>query len=177
MNTKPHLLVCLVLVVIFGAACNPTSTPAPEACEPILSVSPENVGPPNGSVTNDVRPVLTWSYPNGCDPQLYVINLATNATVGGAVTEFDLSGTTADATTSWSPGEDLTPGHYYLWSVAAQNATIVGPASEGWIFFEGPVCGTSDLLAPITDAPSLDTPAASLNPMYTWHYPEFQLYA
>jgi hypothetical protein len=171
MDIKPRLLVYLGLVVIV-AACNMTPTPTPEACVPILAVSPENVGPANGTVTNDVRPVLTWTYPNGCDPEMYVVNLATNATVGGTVTELDLSGTTADATTSWAPGEDLTPGHYYLWSVAAKNSTIVGPPSGGWIFFEGPLCGPAGLLAPIPDTPSLNASADSLNPKYTWHYPE-----
>lgn len=173
MSTTTRLLVCLVLVMIVAAACTPTATPAPTpvACIPILEVQPQNVGPANGAITNVVRPVLTWTYPNGCDPERYVINLSTNATVGGTVTEQDLSGTTADATTSWSPNEDLTPGHYYLWNVAAQNATIVGPASEGWVFFEGPVCDTASLVAPILDTPNLDAPADTQYPLYEWHYP------
>jgi hypothetical protein len=134
-------------------------------------VQPTNVSPPHMSMTDSLRPVLTWDYADGsCDPQQFIINLFTNST-NGTIAASPLSGVTDGEERSWAPAGDLTPGMAYLWSVASKNATTTGEYSDAWQFFVGPACGAADLLSPTPIAPGPASASTGAEPTFVWGYP------
>lgn len=156
---------CTLLLFLLGAgltACTP--------CDGTF-VAPLNTAPPHQAMTDSLRPVLTWDYPDGyCDPQEYYVNLFINAT-NGTVTNSSLGGATGSSARTWTPGVDLTPGMAYLWSVASKNGSLVGEFSFPWQFLVGPACGAADLLSPTPIAPGLDSASTGAEPTFTWGYP------
>ena len=154
----------LVLLGLGLVACQPT-------CDQAF-VSPQNSSPPHMSITDSVRPVLTWDYPEGyCDPPEFVINLFTNST-NGTIAPAGFGGPTGSSEPSWTPPVDLAPGMAYLWSVASKNATLIGPYSNEWQFYVGPPCDSAALVAPVRQAPGDDDVVASLTPRFEWSYPD-----
>jgi hypothetical protein len=154
-----------ILALLLGvglAACTP--------CDPTF-VKPINTSPPHLSMTDSLRPVLTWDYPPGyCLSQEYIINLFTNST-NGTIAASPFGGTTGSQVRTWSPSVDLTPGMAYLWSVASKNGTLIGPYSDAWQFFVGPVCGVDDLISPTPVSPGPDSPMTGSEPTFIWNYP------
>jgi hypothetical protein len=122
-------------------------------------------------MVGDLRPTLTWDYPEGfCDPQEYIINLFTNSTNGTIAPATGFGGPTGSPDRSWAPGSDLTTGVAYLWSVASKNGTLIGPYSSEWQFFVGPVCQTADLIAPDPVEPIGGDTVNVNDPKYIWDY-------
>jgi hypothetical protein len=144
------------------------------ACTPCdgTFVDPANTAPPHMSITDSLRPVLSWDYPEGfCLPQEFIINLSTNAT-NGTIAASPFGGPTGSNARSWSPSADLTPGVAYIWSVASKNGTLIGPYSFPWQFVAGPACGTASLVAPDAVAPPNDSTVMVADPTYVWSYPD-----
>lgn len=158
---------CLLVIGFLSigiVACTP-------ACDGTF-VKPENVSPPNMSITDSVRPVLTWTYPEGyCDPQEFMINFFTNST-NGTISPAGFGGPTGSADRSWTPGFDLTPGTAYLWSVASKNGTMIGPYSNEWQFYVGPECDPTSLVAPVRVEPAEGETVNTLTPRMEWSYPD-----
>lgn len=162
MRLSLYGMIMLLLLGIALTACSP--------CDGTF-VDPANVSPPHMSITDSLRPVLTWDYPEGyCDPQEYIINLSTNAT-NGTIAASPFGGPTGSNARSWSPAADLTPGVAYLWSVASKNGTLIGPYSFPWQFIAGPACGTASLVAPAAVAPAAGSTVMVADPTYVWSYP------
>lgn len=156
---------CTMLLLLLGiglTACTP--------CDATF-VTPDNASPPHMSITDSVRPVLTWDYPEGyCDPPEYIINLFTNST-NGTLAPSGLGGPTGSSARSWTSPVDLAPGMAYVWSVAAKSAALIGPYSDEWQFYVGPPCDSADLVAPVRQAPGDGDVVDSLNPRFEWTYP------
>jgi hypothetical protein len=145
------------------------------ACAPTCDgtfVEPQNLTPFNMSMVGDLRPTLTWDYPEGyCDPQEYTINLFTNST-NGTISPVGFGGPTGSPDRNWTPPSDLTTGVAYLWSVASKNGSLIGPPSDQWQFFVGPVCQTMDLVAPDPVEPIGGVEITTTDPTYIWSYPD-----
>lgn len=151
-----------VLLALVIAGCTPT-------CDGTF-MEPHNLTPLNMTMVGDLRPTLTWDYPEGyCDPQEYIINMFTNST-NGTVAPAAFGGPTGSPDRSWAPPSDLTPGVAYLWSVASKNGTLIGPYSNQWQFFVGPTCQTADLIAPDLASPIGGAVVTTPDPEYIWDY-------
>ncbi|MGD8552323.1 MAG: hypothetical protein PVG02_01565 [Anaerolineales bacterium] len=161
-SAKWYYLV-LFLVILTITSCTPT-------CDVTLAV-PSNTSPLNMTMVGDLRPTLTWDYPEeNCTPDEFIINFFTNSTNGTISPAPAFGGPTGSSETTFTPASDLTTGVAYLWSVSAKNSTDTGPGSNQWQFFVGPVCQTADLIAPDLVEPVGGTTISTTDPNYIWDY-------
>lgn len=163
MKSGLRFLIPVVFLGLVLVACTP--------CDPTF-YQPQNTSPPHNSITDSLRPTLTWDYEEtACLPEEFIINLFTNAT-NGTITASGFGGPTGSPEKSYEPPADLTTGVAYLWSVATKNGTVIGPYSNQWQFVVGPICETVDLLAPDNVEPAPSSTVTTTDPKYIWSYPD-----
>lgn len=139
----------VLLLVVFMTNLTGCTMPLPtcptESLQEVTPLSPAMV-----SVVDTLNPTLEWSYPSTeCAPAGYAITMWE----GPVMTE-NIGGGTGDPSTSWGPGSPLEPGKQYRWTVAPINGTTLGPVSDTFIFFTGPVCTDSSLTPPVMLEPA-----------------------
>ncbi|MEN9564789.1 MAG: hypothetical protein RIR73_3033 [Chloroflexota bacterium] len=140
MKNKVLVLCGLVLVMVNLIGCNmPLPTCPTDGLQEVTLLSPAQV-----SVIDTLSPTLEWSYPSSeCAPAGYAITMWE-----GPVMTTNLGGGTGNPNTQWAPGSSLEPGKQYRWNVAPINGTTLGPVSDTFIFFTGPVCTDASLVPP-----------------------------
>lgn len=171
---KKHFLSILILGVAASlAGCTLPSTPP---CAPGDLVAPALGSPAMWAVVSSLTPTLSWSstsvttpYPyDDCRPSGYHVNLRM-----GPSSAFDIGGDTyGPGMREWTPSVPLLPGTEYHWSVRAYVPTGNGPYADERVFFTGPMCATSALVAPILLQPMNGVLVSTLQPMLIWEYPE-----
>ncbi|MFN8400472.1 MAG: SdrD B-like domain-containing protein [Anaerolineales bacterium] len=161
---KNKVLVLCILIIVMGnlIGCNmPLPTCSTDSLQEVTLLSPAQV-----SVIDTLSPTLEWSYPSSeCAPEGYAITMWE----GPVMTE-NIGGGTGNPTTKWGPGSPLEPGKQYRWNVAPINGTTLGPVSDTFIFFTGPVCTDASLVPPTMLEPA---DGAIFNPttdMLWWDY-------
>ena len=140
MIKKFAVLFLLLIVMVNLTGCNlPLPTCPTESLQEVTLLSPAQV-----SIIDTLEPTLEWSYPSSeCAPAGYAITMWE-----GPVMTDNLGGGTGNPTTKWGPGLPLEPGKQYRWNVAPINGTTLGPVSDTFIFFTGPVCTDASLVPP-----------------------------
>ena len=140
------VLFLFVIVMVSLTGCNlPLPTCPTESLQEVTLLSPAQV-----SVVDTLNPTLEWSYPSTeCAPAGYAITMWE----GPVMTE-NIGGGTGNPSTQWGPGSPLEPGKQYRWNVAPINGTTLGPVSDTFIFFTGPVCSAASLVPPIMLEPA-----------------------
>ncbi len=135
-------LIAAGLAILLIAGCKPIC-----ATEALMAPVPDTPG--NWQVIDTLLPSLSWTYPDdSCTPEGYRIELDDDP-FGS-----ELGGGTGNPSTSWSPGSALTPVTQYWWRVTAINDTTLGPPSDWWRFFTGPLCDPDDPIpAPVMVSP------------------------
>lgn len=134
-----YMFLCTTIMVSLVSCNMPLPTCATSDLQAVTLTSPVQL-----SVVDSVNPTLQWTYPSTeCAPEGYAITLWE-----GPVLVTDIGGGTGNPSTSWGPGSPLQPGKQYRWKVAPINGTTLGPASETFIFFTGPVCTDAGLIPP-----------------------------
>jgi hypothetical protein len=156
----------LVLVMISAAAgCNGADRPV---CPDTKLEAPTLGAPQDGTITNNLTPVLSWSYRNpNCRPESYRVSLSTVANQSQAWT-----GTTAGTSTTWGPETPLLPGRMYQWTVWSLISPNIAVQSTSQLFFTGPMCDTASLHAPAPNTPIDGSVVDNLNPTMMWDYPD-----
>jgi hypothetical protein len=160
---KWSLLFILVFGLVFPTGCN-LGTPvcANDNLKMVVLGAPQD-----GTITNNLTPVLSWSYPDStCHPTSYRIFLASVANHSE-----DWSGVADGFSTTWGPATPLKPGLQYQWHVTPVNGSFYGNSGHGKIFYTGPMCSTASLKAPILDIP-FDGAVEDVHPNLLWHYPD-----
>lgn len=145
--TKKFVFVFLLFALMLGlTGCNlPLPTCPTESLQEVTLTSPAQV-----SVVDTLNPTLEWTYPSTeCAPAGYAITMWE-----GPVMVDNLGGGTGGPSTAWGPGSPLEPGKQYRWNVAPINGTTLGPVSDTFIFFTGPVCSDALLAAPTLIEPA-----------------------
>lgn len=128
-----------VLMISLTGCTLPLPTCPTDSLQEVTLTSPAQV-----SVVDTLTPTLQWTYPSTeCAPAGYAITMWE-----GPVMTTNIGGGTGNPSTSWGPGAPLQPGKQYRWNVAPINGTTLGPVSNTFIFFTGPVCTDASLIAP-----------------------------
>lgn len=134
-----------VLMIALTGCTLPLPTCSTDSLQEVTLTSPAQV-----SVVDTLNPTLEWSYPSTeCAPAGYAITMWE-----GPVMTTNIGGGTGNPSTSWGPGSPLQPGKQYRWNVAPINGTTLGPVSDTFIFFTGPVCSDTMLAAPTLVEPA-----------------------
>ena len=159
------MIFLLVLVIAAGAAgCNLGTPVCPDGSLQAVALG----APQNGTITNNLTPVLSWSYPGTtCHPEGYRVDLSTVENISQVWT-----GTTGGTSTTWGPATPLLPGKEYEWWVFPYIGTHYGPQSNLHLFFTGPMCATASLHAPSLVSPQDGSVVTDLNPTLIWEYPD-----
>lgn len=106
--------------------------------------------PPNGGEWEIGYSSLEWSYPDAsCVPESYGVALSTDFDF----TDVSLFGATGNPDTRWGPGSPLLPATMYYWKIRPSSGGTLGPYSDRWWFYTGPLCEPSSLIAPVPVAP------------------------
>jgi hypothetical protein len=164
MNYRRLLCLGALLILLLPMGCNVGTPVCPSGSLQAVTLG----APQNGTITNNLTPVLSWSYPDPtCHPESYRIDLTTVANIPE-----DWSGMAGGVSTTWSPASPLKPGMEYEWTVWPINGSTVGPESLLRIFYTGPMCDTAALHAPILDYPGDGLVVHTLHPVLVWHYPD-----
>lgn len=159
-----------VAVLLILAGCLPTTTPTPTLPPPCTAadlVAPNLTAPDHLTIIGTTSPTLTWSFPGGCVPDSYIVNLFT----GPSVYTDDFGGTVSGANTVFTPSLTLVPGMVYKWNVSAVSGGIEGPASSNRMFAVGPLCDIVDLAAPVPFRPTNGEVVTTTTPILGWLYP------
>jgi hypothetical protein len=126
---------------------------------------PDQISPADFSVVGSFLPTLTWSYPDPtCHPEGYRIDVA----LDNEFTNIVESGGTGSPATSWAPATPLQPGTEYWWRVAPINGTTLGPYSNRWRFYTGPMCDPAALAAPSLVWPANGEEIDTIMPLMEW---------
>ena len=131
MSKRRRTAIPIVLgLAALGAAALACSLPRP-TCPTDGLVAPVLASPADGAITPDLVPMLSWTYPDNCNPEGYRIDFSVTADFS----DTSLSGGTGNPSTSWSPAVAILQNcTEYHWRVAAINGTTLGPFSEAWSF-------------------------------------------
>lgn len=156
----------LVLLV----SCTPTPTPTSlPTCPTGSLIAPIPDFPGDYTIVTSLSPTFQWTYPDSCVPGGYRIQVTTYGGYGYGTT---IEGGTGSPATSWVPSSPLEPATDYEWHVAPINGTTLGPYSDSYRFWTGPICDPGDLVVPIPlgppDGATVTTPYVPLN----WEYPD-----
>jgi hypothetical protein len=155
-----------VLAIILMASCTPTPLPT---CPTGDLIPPIPSFPGDYTIVTSLSPSFQWTYPDDCVPEGYSIEVTTYGGYGYGTT---ITGGTGSPATSWGPASPLEPATDYEWHVAAINGTTLGPWSDSYRFWTGPICAPDDLEVPIPlgppDGSTQTTPHVPLN----WQYPD-----
>jgi len=153
-----------LILLFLLAGCN-LGTPI---CQDNNLQQPILGAPQDGTITNNLTPVLSWSYPDqGCHPVKYHIDL--NSLENAPV---DYSGETNGTSTTWGPSTPLLPGKEYEWAVWSANGAVYGIQSPFNYFFTGPMCDTTALQAPALLVPGDGELIHHRLPELLWQYPQ-----
>jgi hypothetical protein len=167
-KTRAILFSAFPLVILALAACDfPTSPSACTADELVAPGGPYSPAPI--SMVSTLDPVLSWTYPTGCEPEGFSVQLSTERDFS----DTSLFGTTSTSATNWRARRNLDPGKQYYWRVAAISGTAVGPFSHLVWFTTGPLCDASDLAATVLESPSNRAVVNSLAPMMRYTSPNY----
>lgn len=161
---KNRFLVLCVLVLVMGnlVGCTiPLPTCPTDSLQEVTLLSPAQV-----SIVDTLEPTLEWSYPSAeCAPAGYAITMWE-----GPVMVDNLGGGTGNPSTAWGPGSPLEPGKQYRWNVAPINGTTLGPVSDTFIFFTGPVCTDASLVPPTMLEPADGASFNETTDLLWWDY-------
>ena len=160
---KNFTFVFLLFVLMIGiTGCNlPLPTCATDSLQEVTLLSPAKMG-----VVDTLEPTLEWSYPSSeCTPEGYAITMWE----GPVMTE-NIGGGTGNPNTQWVPGSPLEPGKQYRWTVAPINGTTLGPVSETFVFFTGPVCTDASLVPPTMLEPADGASFNATTDLLWWDY-------
>lgn len=141
--------------------CSAHATP----CDPATLVEP-NMAPPYRGEVKDQPVTLHWSYADlTCQPDAYLVELATDPEFAAMVASVSLPGNT----NTWSPPAALAAGTRHYWKVRAIAGTTTGPGFSNY-FTTGPLCKPSALRVPTLVSPA---DGAHYNPAADAFYLDF----
>lgn len=170
-RTISLFLVIIIMTILTG--CN---LPGPAVCTTGELVAPALSAPAMWAVVSSLTPTLSWAstdvttpYPyDDCVPSGYKVRLRM-----GPTSTFNMGGTNYGAgNRTWTPASPLAPGAEYHWGVSAFGTFGDGPYAGDRIFFTGPMCATSALVAPTLWEPNNGVLVNTLQPTLIWDYPD-----
>lgn len=129
---------------INGATLGPYSTSVPfwtgPICDTAALAAPAQNTPADGAVVGNPFPPMGWSYPNGCIPEMTLLELDTDSTFPGPNLAAGLGGPRIGQI----PLAALDDCQQYYWRVRSENSDGAGPYSLTWSFttdFSGACAG------------------------------------
>lgn len=143
-------------------------------CETEALNAPTQLLPANHATIDNVFGYFQWSYPDGCIPELTLLQLDTDPTFPGPNLAFGLG----PPRIGQAPLSDLTDCTQYYWRVRSENTDGAGPWSPIWTFrvdLTGscpppPICDTAALIAPLPNLPAAGDVVDDLMPTFNWFY-------
>lgn len=162
MKNKVLVFCALVIFMVNLAGCNmPLPTCPTDSLQEVTLLSPAQV-----SIIDTLSPTLEWSYSSTeCAPEGYAITMWE-----GPVMNNNIGGGTGNPNTQWAPGSSLEPGKQYRWNVAPINGTTLGPVSDTFIFFTGPICSDASLVPPTMLEPADGAIFNATTDLLWWDY-------
>ncbi|KAA3645022.1 MAG: hypothetical protein DWQ07_16630 [Chloroflexi bacterium] len=147
-------------------------------CETAALNAPMQFTPDDGGIVDNEFPPMGWNYPDGCIPELTLLQLDTDPAFPGP----NLVGGLGGPRIGQIPLAALDDCTQYHWRVRSENPDGVGPWSPVRSFYTDflggcptPVlatCDTADLIAPANDFPTAGDVGVELEPLFDWHYPD-----
>jgi hypothetical protein len=165
-NMKKLLILVAGMILLVG--CDPTPTALP-TCPTGDLVAPVPSFPGDYTIVTSLSPSFQWTYPDDCVPEGYSIEVTTYGGYGYGTT---ITGGTGSPATSWGPASPLEPATDYEWHVAAINGTTLGPWSNSYRFWTGPICAPDDLEVPIPLGPADGSLQTTPHVPLSWQYPD-----
>jgi hypothetical protein len=162
-------LLIAVVVMLLLASCDPTPSPTPPTCPTSGLIAPIPNFPADYTIVTSLSPTFQWTYPDDCVPEGYRIEVTTYGGYGYGTT---IDGGTGSPATSWGPASPLEPATDYEWHVAPINGTTLGPYSDSYRFWTGPICDPGSLLVPVPLGPPDGSTASTPHVPLNWEYPD-----
>jgi hypothetical protein len=166
MEMKKMLLI--VVGLLLAASCTPIPTLTP-TCPTGDLIAPIPDFPGDYTIVTSLSPTFQWTYPDDCVPEGYRIEVTTYGGYGYGTT---IDGGTGSPATSWGPASPLEPATDYEWHVAPINGTTLGPYSNSYRFWTGPICSPDDLAVPIPLGPADGSTQTTPHVPLSWQYPD-----
>jgi hypothetical protein len=132
-------------------------------------IAPIPYFPADYTIVTSLSPTFQWEYPDDCVPEGYRIEVTTYGGYGYGTT---IDGGTGSSATAWAPGSPLEPATDYEWHVAPINGTTLGPYSDSYRFWTGPICDPGALQVPIPGGPADGSTATTPHVPLSWTYPD-----
>ncbi|MCK4801632.1 MAG: hypothetical protein KAS84_06550 [Anaerolineales bacterium] len=106
--------------------------------------------PADGDLVSSLLPTFNWHHNESCDPDYYHLYIKEN---GPYLPGININ-TSDDDTSHTITGTPLQPAKEYTWMIQANvNMVGSGPFTDTSIFYTGPVCSGSTLVAPELEVP------------------------
>jgi hypothetical protein len=163
-KTLLYLIICLIGLLL-AAGCTPVCTHEELDLHTIFDQQPND-----GAISSSLNPTFTWGYTPTCNP--YQFRIETSKNVSGPGITYYVNGTEREYTvgTAWDPGSK------YYWRIyTISSDDYLGPVTEEYILYTGPMCPSSTPLAPVLDYPAdgefISPIKEYLDIDFHWHYP------
>lgn len=139
-------------------------------CPPDSLLAPEPLSPSKMEIEIDLSPDFYWEYAADCDPESFTIEVIYHPLMG--IHEPVMTIQVEGFRRSWSSDKFLPEGKHYGWRISASSGESTGPSSDYALFFSGPLCEESTLLAPDLVLPREDVMVIQRRPWLQWRYAE-----